>query len=72
MRRTEKDVRRTFPPSLSRSRGRLTQEELAEKVGMSRKIISHYECGYRLPGVVALVRLARVLGVKVGKLLGVE
>lgn len=39
----------------------VSQGELAQKVGMSNRVISHYETGRILPSLPVAVRLARVL-----------
>lgn len=43
----------------------LTQAELAERVGVSRKTINTVERGVYVPSTVLALRLARVLGVTV-------
>ena len=52
-----------------RERG-LTQKQLADKVGVERFVISHYEHGRYCPGILYLVRLAGALGVTADELLG--
>jgi transcriptional regulator with XRE-family HTH domain len=47
----------------------LTQEALAEKVGVSRGYLSRLEMGRHDPPLSLLRRLAKALGVKVGRLL---
>ncbi|HTU03217.1 MAG TPA: helix-turn-helix transcriptional regulator [Candidatus Sulfotelmatobacter sp.] len=47
----------------------LTQEQLAEKSGLSRAYIGRLEIGRHDPALSTLERLARALKVKVGKLL---
>ncbi|MCI5046352.1 MAG: helix-turn-helix transcriptional regulator [Aquisalinus sp.] len=48
-----------------RSRCNLTQAELAEKVGVSRKTINTVENGVFIPSTILALTLARVLGVQV-------
>jgi len=48
----------------------LTQEELAEKVGVGRPIISHYEIGRKDPTTTMLGILADKLEVTTDQLLG--
>jgi transcriptional regulator with XRE-family HTH domain len=43
----------------------LTQEQLADKAGVPIGSIRNYEQGQRLPGLVAGIRLAKVIGVSV-------
>lgn len=44
---------------------RLTQEELAEKLNISRTHIGHIEQGRKSPSLKLVEKIARVLGVKV-------
>ncbi len=53
----------------ARNKRKLTQGELAEKVGVTRVTISYLESGTRQPSMDLLQRLAKVLKVKVGDLL---
>lgn len=46
----------------------LTQEEVAERSGLNYKFIGRVELGQSEPGAESLVRLARALGVPIGKL----
>ena len=48
-----------------RQRKGLTQLQLAKKIGVTRQIISHYECGRAKPSLDVAVRLAKALGVTV-------
>lgn len=50
----------------------LTQEKLAEKVGVSRAAISRWELGEIEPKIENLVKLASVLDVSADYLLGIE
>lgn len=43
----------------------ITQEQLAEKVGVSTTWIGYIETGYRKPNLKLLYKIARTLGVKV-------
>lgn len=43
----------------------LSQEKLAEKVGVSTTWIGYIETGYRRPNLKMVYRIARALGVKV-------
>lgn len=51
-----------------RDRG-LTQDQLADKVGLSRGSISQIEAGTQDPGISGLITFARVFGVGVGELI---
>lgn len=53
-----------------RTNRRLTQKELADKIGMTNKNISAYESGYRQPEYETLVKLARALDCSIDYLLG--
>lgn len=48
----------------------LTQEELAEAVGLSSRHIVRIECGHGLPSLTAFARMHRVLGFDVNRALG--
>ena len=43
----------------------LTQEQLAAKVGVTRKTINTIELGYYVPSTILSLRIARVFGVPV-------
>lgn len=47
-----------------------TQDELGEKVFVSRQAVSRWENGETIPGVDTLKELSRVYGVTINKLLG--
>ena len=53
-----------------RTKCRLSQEQLAELVGVSRQAVSKWELNAALPDTDKLVPLARALGVSVDELLG--
>lgn len=48
-----------------RAEQRISQEELAERIGVSRKTISTIEVGRFIPSTVIALRLARYFGVPV-------
>ena len=50
----------------------LTQAELAERVGVSRKTVNTVENGVFIPSTVLALGLARALGVKVEDLFWLE
>ena len=53
-----------------RQKKRLTQQALADLVGVTRVTIARYEIGDRDPKGTTLVRIARALGVSTSDLLG--
>lgn len=55
-----------------RVRKGLTQQELSDRIGMTRSIASIYESGSRMPTYGKLIKLARELDVSTDYLLGVE
>lgn len=55
-----------------RKKKNLTQEELAEKLGVSRQAVSKWECGEALPDTENLVMIARLYGVSLDALLDVS
>ena len=46
-----------------RTRAKLSQEELTERVGVSRQAVSRWECGDNIPEPAKLLMLARLFGV---------
>ncbi len=52
-----------------RDRRGLTQEQLAEKAGVSRTYLARLETGRQDPTLSTLEKLAKALGVRVGRLL---
>ena len=52
-----------------RERRRLTQEQLAERAGVSRTYLARLETARQDPTLSTLEKLAKALGVKVGRLL---
>ncbi len=57
---------------LERARHDLTQEQLAELVGVTRKTINTVERGVFVPSTVLALKLARALGVTVEGLFQLE
>ena len=49
----------------------LTQRQLADALFITRKTVSNWEAGIRMPDVVMLSRLSKVLGVKPYELIDV-
>lgn len=50
----------------------LSQNELADRLGMTRSIVSTYENGQSMPTYGKLIKLAKVFDVSTDYLLGVE
>jgi transcriptional regulator with XRE-family HTH domain len=61
-----------FPARLRHLRAtrKLSQQALADAVGINRMSVNHYEHGNRTPSIDVAARLAEVLGVTVDELLG--
>ena len=49
-----------------------TQEKLAQRLGLTKSVISAYETGARMPSYEALITIARIFHVTTDYLLGVE
>lgn len=56
---------------LRKARG-LTQQQLADKVGILNVSLSNYERGTQMPDILTLTRIANVLGVSTDTLLGLN
>lgn len=55
---------------ICRKAAKITQQELADRIGVKRAVISKYETGAISPRVEVLQNIARALGVSVDTLLG--
>lgn len=55
-----------------RIQNKLTQGELARKIGVTKSVISAYENDLRLPSYVTLVSISKVFNVTTDFLLGIE
>ena len=55
-----------------RKRENLTQEELANELGVTKSLISAYEHGIRIPSYDILIHLASLYDVSIDYLLGFE
>lgn len=53
----------------ARRKNNLTQEQLAERLGVSRQAVSRWESDLSLPDAASLPRLAEVLGISVDELM---
>jgi len=47
-----------------RDEKKLSQEDVAEAVGISRSHLSRIECGIKCPSILMLLKISGVLGVK--------
>lgn len=54
----------------ARAKAELTQQEMAERVGVATEVYGRLERGHLLPSVPTLLRLCRALGVDANTLLG--
>ena len=50
----------------------MTQAQLAQKLGLTKSVISAYETGLRLPSYDILIHIARIYNVSTDYLLGIE
>lgn len=50
----------------------LTQEELSNKLGGSKNLVSNYENGIRTPDIYTLVKLADIFDITLDELVGRE
>ena len=55
-----------------RIRKNMTQAQLAQKLGLTKSVISAYETGLRLPSYDILIHIARIYNVSTDYLLGIE
>lgn len=55
-----------------RKKNNYTQSQLAERLGVTKSVISAYETGLRMPSYDILISLARVFKVSTDFLLGLE
>lgn len=55
-----------------RKRDNITQAQLAQKLGLTKSVISAYETDLRLPSYDILINIARVFNVTTDYLLGLE
>ena len=57
---------------LLRLQDNMTQEKLAQKLNLTKSVISAYETGLRLPSYDVLIRIAKIFNVSTDYLLGLE
>lgn len=55
-----------------RKEKRLTQAQVAQRLGLTKSVVSAYETGLRYPSYDVLIRLCGMLGVTTDYLLGVD
>lgn len=55
-----------------RLREKMTQAQLAQKLGLTKSVISAYETGLRLPSYDILIHIARIYNVSTDYLFGIE
>ena len=55
-----------------RLRKNMTHAQLAQKLGLTKSVISAYETGLRLPSYDILIHIARIYNVSTDYLLGIE
>ena len=55
-----------------RIQNKLTQDELAKKIGVTKSVISAYENDLRLPSFSTLISISKVFSVTTDFLLGIE
>ena len=55
-----------------RFRENMTQAQLAQKLGLTKSVISAYETGLRLPSYDILIHIAKIYNVSTDYLLGLE
>jgi transcriptional regulator with XRE-family HTH domain len=68
----EDNLAKLFMPAVlrrHRDAAGLSQQQLADSVGIAKSYISSLELGYRAPHLNLLVKIARALGVRPGALL---
>lgn len=67
----EDNLAKTFMPTVlrrHRDAAGLSQQELADQVGISKSYISSLELGYRAPSLNLLVKIAQTLEVNPGRM----
>jgi putative transcriptional regulator len=62
----------TTTMKVERAKRDLTQAELADLAGVTRKSINAIETGHMVPSIVLALKLAHALGVKVEELFALE
>ncbi len=55
-----------------RQKYKMTQKELADKIGVTKSVVSYYELQERAPSPEVLIKLSRIFHVTTDYLLGIE
>ena len=55
-----------------RSKENMTQAQLAQKLGLTKSVISAYETGLRMPSYDVLIHIAKIYNVSTDYLLGLD
>ena len=55
-----------------RTAKKMSQKELAERIGIAKSVISFYESGDRFPSYDVLIKIAHIFNVSTDYLLGLE
>lgn len=55
-----------------RTAKKMSQKDLADKVGVAKSVVSFYESGDRFPSYDVLIKISRIFNVTTDYLLGVE
>ena len=55
-----------------RLKHKMTQKELADKIGVTKSVVSYYELQERSPSPEVLIKLSRIFHVTTDYLLGIE
>ncbi len=55
-----------------RLRNDMTQEQLSQRLGLTKSVISAYETGLRMPSYEVLISISRIFKVSTDYLLGLE
>ena len=55
-----------------RTSQKLTQQQLAERLGVAKSVVSYYESGDRYPSYDVLVKIARIFHITTDYLLDIE
>ena len=55
-----------------RTAKKMSQKDLADKVGVAKSVVSFYESGDRFPSYDVLIRISRIFNVTTDYLLGIE
>ena len=51
---------------------KMTQQQLADRIGVAKSVVSYYESGDRFPSYDVLIRISRTFHVTTDQLFGIE